>query len=142
MTSAELENLVRLGQLKREPPVAFEIGGLLHSGEARLTDAANRALSLESRFELAYDAAPALALAALRLRGYRSENRFLVFPCLAAHAGLPPATWRVLSKGHETRNMAEYEGALDVDEGLVADLIKAAEAVRVALRAAGLPQEV
>jgi thiamine monophosphate kinase len=47
-----------------------------------------------------------------------------------------------LSKGHETRNMAEYEGALDVDEGLVADLIKAAEAVRVALRAAGLPQEV
>jgi hypothetical protein len=48
----------------------------------------------------------------------------------------------VLSKGHETRNMAEYEGALDVDEGLVADLIKAAEAVRVALRAAGLPPEV
>ena len=55
MTSAELENLVRLGQLKREPPVALEIGGLLHSGEARLTDAANRALSLESRFDLAYD---------------------------------------------------------------------------------------
>ena len=56
--------------------------------------------------------------------------------------GSPPATWRVLSKGHETRNMAEYEGALDVDERLVADLIRAAEAVRVALRAAGLPPEV
>ena len=38
--------------------------------------------------------------------------------------------------------MAEYEGALDVDEGLVADLIKASEAVRVALRAAGLPPKV
>ena len=49
MTSAELENLVRQGQLRREPPVALEIGGLLRSGEARLTDAANRTLSLESR---------------------------------------------------------------------------------------------
>ena len=142
MTSAELENLVRLGQLKREPPMVSEIRGLLRSGEARLADAANRALSLESRFDLAYNAAHALALAALRLRGYRSDSRFLVFQVLPHTLGLPPATWRVLSKGHETRNMAEYEGALDVDEGLVADLIKAAEAVRVALRAAGLPPEV
>ena len=38
--------------------------------------------------------------------------------------------------------MAEYEGALDVDEGLVGDLVKAAEAVRAALRrAADLPPE-
>jgi hypothetical protein len=142
MTSAELENLVRLGQLKREPPMVSEIRGLLRSGEARLTDAANRALSLESRFDLAYNAAHALALAALRLRGYRSENRFLVFQVLPHTLGLPPATWRVLSKGHEARNMAEYEGAVDVDERLVDDLIKAAEAVRVALRAADLPPEV
>ena len=106
MTSAELENLVRLGQLKREPPVASEIRGLLRSGEARLTDAANRVLSLESRFDLAYNAAHAMALAALRLRGYRSENRFLVFQVLPHTLGLPPrrgecsrrgtrrATWR------------------------------------------------
>ena len=133
MTSAELENLVRLGQLKREPSMVSEIRGLLRSGEARLADAANRALSLESRFDLAYNAAHALALAALRLRGYRSDSRFLVFQVLPHTLGLPPATWRVLSKGHETRNMAEYEGALDVDEGLVADLIRAAEAVRVRL---------
>ena len=82
MTSAELENLARLGQLKREPPMVSEIRGLLRSGEARLADAANRALSLESRFDLAYNAAHALALAALRLRGYRSGNRFLVFQVL------------------------------------------------------------
>ena len=142
MTSAELENLARIGKLKQEPPVASEIRGLLRSGEARLTDAANRDLSLESRFDLAYNAAHALALAGLRLRGYRSENRFLVFQVLPHTLGLPPATWRVLSKCHETRNMAEYEGALDVDEGLVDDLIKAAEAVRVAVRAADLPPEV
>jgi len=39
MPSAELENLVRVGQLKREPPVASEIKGLVRSGEARLADA-------------------------------------------------------------------------------------------------------
>jgi hypothetical protein len=75
----------------------------------------------------------------LRLRGYRSENRFLAFQVLTHTLGLPPAIWRVLSKGHESRNMAEYEGAVDLDEGFVGDLIKAAEAVRVALRAADFP---
>jgi hypothetical protein len=141
MTSPELENLVRQGQLKHEPLAASEIRGLLRSGEARLADARNPNLSLESRFDLAYNAAHALALASLRLRGYRSENRFLVFQVLTHTLGVPPAVWRVLSKGHESRNMAEYEGAVDLDEGFVSDLIKAAEAVRVALRAAGLPPE-
>jgi len=138
MTSPELENLVRLAQLKREPPVSSEIRGLLRSGEARLADARNRDLSLESRFDLAYNAAHALALAALRLRGYRSENRFLVFQVLTHTLGLPPATCGCFRKA-KSRNLAEYEGAVDLDEGFVSDLIKAAEAVRVALRAADLP---
>lgn len=139
MASAELENLVRLGQLKQEPAVASEIRALHRSGEARLADARNRALSLDGRFDLAYNAAHALALAGLRLRGYRPVNRFLVFQVLPHTLGLPPAIWRVLAKGHEARNMAEYEGGLDIDEGLVEDLIKAAEAVRAALAQA--PQQ-
>jgi hypothetical protein len=82
MTSAEIENLVRIGQLKREPSTKTEIDGLIRSGAARLSDAANASLSLEGRFDLAYNAAHALALAALRRLGYRSENRFLVFQTL------------------------------------------------------------
>ena len=79
MTSPELENLVRAGKLKREPPAAGEIEGLRHSGEARLADAQRPELSIESRFDLAYNAAHVLALAALRRLGFRSENRYLVF---------------------------------------------------------------
>ena len=94
MPSAELENLVRLGQLKQEPAVASEIRALHRSGEARLADAGNRALSLDSRFDLAYNAAHALALAGLRLRGYRAVNRFLVFQVLPHTLELWPATWR------------------------------------------------
>ena len=47
-------------------------------------------LSLESRFDLAYNAGHALALAALRFRGYRSESRYLVFQCLQHTIDLPP----------------------------------------------------
>ena len=85
--------------------MAAEIEGLQRSGEARLSDAANVDLSLESRFDLAYNAAHALALAALRRFGYRSANRYIVFPALAHTLGLPPAIWRVLAKGHESRNV-------------------------------------
>lgn len=136
MTSVELDNLVRIGKLKREPAARLEIAGLIRSGEARLADARNASLSLESRFDLAYNAAHALALAALRRLGYRSESRFLVFQTLTHTLGLQPATWRVLAKGHETRNLAEYEGTLDIDDRLVTDLVEAASRVQAALRAA------
>lgn len=70
MTSPELERLVLIGQLKREPGAQEEIDGLVRSARSRLTDARYPALSLESRFDLAYNAAHALSLAALRWRGY------------------------------------------------------------------------
>lgn len=133
MTSAELERLVAVGQLKRETPATGEVEGLRRSGGARLHDAANAALSLESRFDLAYNAAHALALAALRRWGYRPANRYIVFQVLPHTLGLPAAVWRTLSKAHDARNLAEYEGAVEVDERLVDDLVTAATAVREAL---------
>jgi hypothetical protein len=135
VTSTELENLVALGTLKREPCSPREFEGLVRSGEARLSDASNAALAIESRFDLAYNAAHALALAALRARGYRSESRYVVFQVLPHTLGLPAPTWRVLAKCHERRNLAEYEGVVDVDERLMADLLAAARAVLAAVRA-------
>lgn len=126
MTSAELDNLVRIGKLKREAPSVAEFAGLVRSARARLADAGRSALAYESRFDLAYNAAHALALAALRHAGYRSENRYLVFQCLSHTLGLPAATWRVLAKCHERRNLAEYEGSMAIDDRLLADLLAAA----------------
>ena len=68
-----LDNLVTIGKLKTEPPAQSELDGLLRSGAARIKDAENASLSLESRFDLAYNAAHAFSLAALRHRGYRSD---------------------------------------------------------------------
>ena len=120
MTSPELENLVAIGTLKREPCSAREFEGLMKSGAARLSDAASAALAIESRFDLAYNAAHALALAALRTKGYRSDNRFVVFQALPFTLGLPVSTWRVLAKCHERRNLAEYEGVVDVERSVLA----------------------
>jgi hypothetical protein len=46
----------------------------------------------------------------------------------------------VLAKGHASRNTAEYEGSLEIDERLLEDMIRAARAVLMALdKAMGQP---
>lgn len=97
MTSDKLGNLVRIGKLKEEPPSEKELQGLKSSAVARLADAERRDLSFESRFDLTYNAAHALALYALR------------------------------------RNLAEYEGYLERDEQLLADMISTTRALSAAL---------
>jgi hypothetical protein len=137
MTSP-FDNLCGAGKpLKAEPPDAKEFAGLVRSGKARLQDAGSKGLALESRFDLAYNAAHALCLAALRWHGYRSGNRYIVFQLLPHTLGLGPEVWRVLSKCHEIRNLGEYEGDLNVDERIVTDLIAAAQTV--AAKVAALP---
>ena len=129
MGHPQLDNLARIGKLKTEPAAETELRGLLRSGTRRLDDAAREELSLESRFDLAYNAAHALALAALRFHGYRSESRYLVFQCLQHTLDLPAEQWRVLDQAHRKRNLAEYEGEMDVDEQLVAALLRVAREV-------------
>lgn len=62
----ELDNLVRIGQLKAEPRNAQEVTRMLAMAQTRLSDAQLNKLSLEGRFTSAYNAAHTAALAALR----------------------------------------------------------------------------
>lgn len=82
----------------------------MRSGTARITDAENTTLSLESRFDLAYNAAHAFSLAALRYRGFRDD-------------------------AHRKRNLTEYEGAADLDAAIVAAVIRVARSVEARVRA-------
>ena len=70
----QLLNLVRIKELKAEPPDQRELDGLIRSAQRRLPDAQNAANAPDSRFSLAYDAAHSLALAALRWHGFRPSN--------------------------------------------------------------------
>ena len=133
MTSPRLEKLADIGQLHRTRASTGEITHLVTNGQVRLRDARNAGLAPESRFDLAYNAAHSLALAALRIAGYRSDNRFTVFQVLEETAGIPAAQWRVLAKAHEARNLMEYEGEGEVDQRLLDDIIAVAEEVESAV---------
>jgi hypothetical protein len=138
MTSP-LERLCGPGKsLQQEPPDTREFDGLRRSGLVRLADATNPSNSLESRFDLAYNAAHALCLAALRWHGYRSGKMYVVFQVLPHTLALGPEVWRVLAKCHDMRNRGEYEGDIEVDERIVTDLIDACQTVAAKLDTLGL----
>ena len=121
--SPELANLAKIGQLKIEPPDAYECAGLLRSAEVRLQDAKQTILSLEGRFDLAYNSAHSASLCALRMHGYRSENRYTVFQSLEHTIGFTPDQWLLLDQAHKKRNLSEYEGDLDITVSFIDELV-------------------
>ncbi len=127
MGKQELDNLVNIGRLKAEDATRKEFEGMLASASRSLGDAQNDDIETDSKFELAYGAAHRFALAALRHQGYRSENRITVFQTLAHTLGTNSADIQTLLKAHNERNLAEYQGRVDIDKKLVADLIGAAK---------------
>ena len=133
-----LDNLTGPGRpLAEEPPDANELNGLIIAGIPRLKDAANESLALESRFDLAYNAAHSLCLSALRWHGYRAQHRYVVFQVLPTTLGLGPEVWRILDRAHNKRNLGEYEGFLDIDLRFVTDVIAAAQVVAESVQKLG-----
>jgi predicted component of type VI protein secretion system len=124
VSKEELDNLVRIGRLKAEPGTRSEYTGMVKSARTRLIDAQNEALDPDSQFDLAYGAAHRLALAALRHQGYRSENRITVFQTLVHTLGSDSSDVQIFLRAHNARNLAEYEGHMEIDEALLADLIR------------------
>lgn len=95
---------------------------MLGMARIHLADARLQGPSAEGRFLSAYNAAHSAALAALRWHGYRSENRYIVFQCLEHTLNWTAVRWRVLAAAHQKRNVAEYEGFLEVEESAIAEL--------------------
>lgn len=122
-----LENLVKVKQIHRELFDQTEFDGMLKAANNKLNDAKLKGLSQDSQFMLAYGAAHALSLAALRFHGYRTDSRYLVFQCLQHTVGFSNAQWRVLDQCHRKRNLAEYEGHFDIGKALLTELMDLTE---------------
>jgi hypothetical protein len=133
MSKEELDNLVRINRLKLEPGSRSEFAGMVKSARTRLADAQNASLDPDSQFDLAYGAAHRLALAALRRHGYRSENRITVFQTIVHTLGSDNADVQIFLKAHNERNLAEYEGRMEIDERLLADLIRCTKRLETAV---------
>ncbi len=126
MDNKQLDGLVKIGQLKKEPFSPSEDATYLRSGKERLADAGTAGMSLSSKFLLGYGAAYSFSLAALRRCGYRPVNRYIVFQCLAHSLAVGPEIWRVLAQAHDVRNGFEYEGSDEVTEDLCEQVIRCA----------------
>lgn len=124
MSIVALENLAKIGQLKAEPASALDIDRLLTMAHKHLDDAKRESNSLEGGFISAYSVGHAAGLAALRWHGYRSENRYQVFQTLQHTVGWTPSRWRLLDSAHNKRNLAEYEGYLEVEPSYLQGLIE------------------
>lgn len=122
MALEKLDGLVKIKQLKVEPSDQKEFDGMLASAKRRLQDANIAGLSEEGLFSLIYGAAQAVPLAAMRWHGYRSDNRYLVFQCLQQTVGLESIKRRILDRCHKARNVAEYEGHLEISSQLLKEL--------------------
>jgi hypothetical protein len=129
MGKQELDNLVRIQKLKVEAASRKEFEGMLASARTRLADAQNESLDPDSQFDLAYGAAHRLALAALRHQGYRSEDRITVFQTLVHTLATNKADIQIFLRTHNERNLAEYEGRMEIDRTLLVDLIRCTKKV-------------
>jgi uncharacterized protein (UPF0332 family) len=130
LSKLDLENLVRIGQLKVEAFSPTEFETYLRSAAERLDDAAVPGISLASKFLLAYGAAYTFSLAALRRSGYRPANRYVVFQSLAHTLDADAALWRTLARAHDVRNGFEYDGSDEVTEDLAEQVIRYANQLK------------
>jgi len=129
--AAELDDLVRSGLLKREAPSKSELRRFIAHAERALKDAAVPGLSASGRFDLAYTAAHALALAALRANGYRPGDgrghRAIVFLSLVHTIDAPDTLASTLNRYHTRRNRSEYVAYEDATEAEADDLLALAQ---------------
>ena len=141
MGKQELDNLVRIGNLKVEAASRNEFDGMVKSARRGLADAQNESIETDSQFDLAVEAAHKFALAALRREGYRSENRVTVFQALVHTLGTSNADLQIFLKAHNERNLAAYEGRVDIDKKLLADLVGATKKLETAVGKLAPPAE-
>jgi hypothetical protein len=115
-----LDNLLKIGQVKRHPPNREEIQSLLGAAERNLADAGVRGISAETRFDVAYKAIMKCALAAMMAAGYRPDtnrpgHHMTVIQSLPLTLGVNAARITVLDALRRKRNLSDYTGA-DIDD--------------------------
>ncbi|HEY6898269.1 MAG TPA: hypothetical protein VI279_13490 [Rhodocyclaceae bacterium] len=134
MNQRDLNDLLQMGKLRHAPCSQREFGQLLRAGRARLIDARNQALALESRLDIAYKACNILALAAFRWHGLRPNTSLpllLLLPCVV---DTDVATKKILARGHATDHP---ESVASVDAALVSDFIQVTMALLFKVEALG-----
>ena len=126
-----LESLLQTGQLKEHPVDAAEIQKLLAAAQRSLKDANVEQISLELRFDAAYNSILQNALVALMVNGFRPStnlpgHHMTILQLLPKTLGVPSKRVAVLDALRRKRNVTNYIGE-DIDEGSFLQCVKEAE---------------
>jgi len=122
-----LDNLIGRG-LEEAETDRQELARYLDRIRRKLADSRQTNISLDSRFDVAFEALLQIALAALRARGYRTTSgaghQQLAIQALPKTIGIPPGEVRTLDEFRKRRSaglyLADFEPSAAEVEALVA----------------------
>ena len=133
-----LETLLGRGLLP-EATDADEMGRFLAKITAKLADCQSQSISLESRFDIGYEALLQCGLAALRARGLRPDSKgghhIMALQTLPTTIGFPKEKIRLFDAFRKQRAAGLYDGSFNPSEAELRALIESAEELRQALLA-------
>lgn len=126
-----LDNLLKIGQLKKHATDRVEIGHLLAAARRNLSDAGAENISTENRFDAAYKCIMQCAMAALMANGFRPDTKApghhqTVILTLPKTIGLPAARVIVLDALRNKRNLSDYTGK-EIDPASLATCVQETE---------------
>ena len=125
-----LDNLVGRG-LEKAGTDKAEISRYLAKIRRKLEDSKKRSISLDSRFDIAFEALLQIALAALRANGYRTTtdagHQQLAIQLLPKSLGIEPGEIRALDEYRKKRSIGLFEADFDPSESEVKAVIGSVE---------------
>lgn len=124
-----LENLIGRG-LVAEPSDDEEIGRLLDKIRVKIADARVEAISLDTRFDIAYEALLQIGLTALRCHNLRPDSRgghhVTALQTLPLTIGCPREKVRLLEEFRRQRAAGLYDGSFTPSKKELTELIDTA----------------
>ncbi|MGH8673840.1 MAG: hypothetical protein ACREVG_05975 [Burkholderiales bacterium] len=125
-----LDNMVGRG-LERAKSDRAEIARYFAKIRRKIADCRKDSISLDSRFDIAFEALLQISLAALRTNGYRTNSEAghqqLAIQLLPKSIGIDPSEIRALDEYRKKRSIGLYEADFDPSEKEVSAVTAAAE---------------
>jgi hypothetical protein len=134
------DDWLKKGRLKRHRPARQEIASLVALADRGIADSRIAGVSPEGRFVLAYNAAIALATAALHAAGYRTSSSLpghhsVTIASLALTVGADAGVVAALDAWRRKRNRATYDAPAAVSEQELGELVALVEKLKADLSA-------
>ncbi len=138
MGTQELDNLVKIGPLKVEPPTRSEYAGMVASARKRLVDAAKRRPGPRQPVRSRLRSRPQASARgpSLRRLSFRRSHHGVAHTLATERSHI-----QTFLKAYNERNLAEYQDRTEIDAKLLADLLRSTNALETEVGKLAPPAE-